>query len=641
MACIHDYDKFYEAAENLTITDKLEPESVTDFHQEVASFLDSSDKPFFPNINRQDAVKILKNHGLQPFTYVVRMSSQGTFAVSAVSIDEQIHHFKIITATVPFASQLFSLEKNSSLQNEHFKIPKFPGIDLLLNYYSKNQIMSGIFLRTFITSEPLPLTCLSRSILHPFSKLSTIAISNLLENDRSINTEYLLRLLHVRDPTGRTIVHTLAKRNAVEKLKFLSHICQLNYNISDIEGNTPLQLAARENCIEMVDFLLSKSDPLMKNHMTGWTCIHEAAYNNRVEVLKVLICHSVPLAIYDFRNQTPLSLALTRNHAETIEILESTTPNQPKFKASSFLFQCLEHKVAENLLRQDYSAKQNDGIFLVRRSSPEKPDFTLSCLFNGYIYNYLISRRPPDHYFSIESGPLFESIEHLVDHYIKFADGLPGILRRPCNANVNTTLNPEGFRNFYESVADVKKLMQKRSILASSITRLNLIGKGAFGSVFEGIWRTETGTNVKVALKTLLNDGSEDRNLFVREAEVMMELEHPCIVRMFGIVNSEHGSLMMVLEMVRFEGTSSLLDFINRSNDLKPSDFKLWCSLICSGMMYLEQKGFIHRDLALRNILIAARDQIKISDFGLSRAINNEYGEYYRNQKGGKWPVKW
>ena len=46
-------------------------------------------------------------------------------------------------------------------------------------------------------------------------------------------------------------------------------------------------------------------------------------------------------------------------------------------------------------------------------------------------------------------------------------------------------------------------------------------------------------------------------------------------------------------------------------------------------MEYLEQKRFVHRDLAARNVLVVDEENVKISDFGMSRAIGAG-NEYYR-----------
>jgi tyrosine-protein kinase len=55
-------------------------------------------------------------------------------------------------------------------------------------------------------------------------------------------------------------------------------------------------------------------------------------------------------------------------------------------------------------------------------------------------------------------------------------------------------------------------------------------------------------------------------------------------------------------------------------------------------MVYLDRK-VVHRDLAARNILLDRIDLAKISDFGLSRKLDQH--EYYTASAGGRWPVKW
>ena len=57
-------------------------------------------------------------------------------------------------------------------------------------------------------------------------------------------------------------------------------------------------------------------------------------------------------------------------------------------------------------------------------------------------------------------------------------------------------------------------------------------------------------------------------------------------------------------------------------------------------MMYLEEKVIVHRDLAVRNILLTEDKIAKISDFGLSRVLGGEK-DYYTALRGGRWPVKW
>ena len=54
---------------------------------------------------------------------------------------------------------------------------------------------------------------------------------------------------------------------------------------------------------------------------------------------------------------------------------------------------------------------------------------------------------------------------------------------------------------------------------------------------------------------------------------------------------------------------------------------------------FLSEKGFVHRDLATRNILVGDNKVIKIGDFGLTRYIYDD--KIYVTRKGGKLPLKW
>ena len=57
---------------------------------------------------------------------------------------------------------------------------------------------------------------------------------------------------------------------------------------------------------------------------------------------------------------------------------------------------------------------------------------------------------------------------------------------------------------------------------------------------------------------------------------------------------------------------------------------------VANGMEYLEKVRFVHRDLAARNVLVVDEENVKISDFGMSRAIGAG-SEYYRvSGRGGR-----
>lgn len=129
---------------------------------------------------------------------------------------------------------------------------------------------------------------------------------------------------------------------------------------------------------------------------------------------------------------------------------------------------------------------------------------------------------------------------------------------------------------------------------------------------------------------------------FLKEAAIMHSIEHENIVRLYGVV-LDTDSLMLVTELAPLRSLLECLkDSSLRCNFLTVPTLCEFAIQICNGMMYLENKRLIHRDLAARNILVFSKNKVKISDFGLSKALGA--GKDYYTVKISpalKLPIAW
>lgn len=141
---------------------------------------------------------------------------------------------------------------------------------------------------------------------------------------------------------------------------------------------------------------------------------------------------------------------------------------------------------------------------------------------------------------------------------------------------------------------------------------MRCIGEGAFGEVHKGRWQGET-----VAIKKLKMSPIAQRDLqeeLKKEAGVLLRLNSPRVVRLFGIsVNKEFA---MVMEFVALGNLNTLLKKEDISWLVKLKKIGADISL---GLGYLHDSGVIHRDLKAANILIDAKYRAKLGDFGIAK----------------------
>ncbi|XP_013179344.1 PREDICTED: tyrosine-protein kinase PR2 isoform X1 [Papilio xuthus] len=177
-----------------------------------------------------------------------------------------------------------------------------------------------------------------------------------------------------------------------------------------------------------------------------------------------------------------------------------------------------------------------------------------------------------------------------------------------------------------------------------SIEDINInkeLGMGQFGVVQQGTWTTGN-QRLQVAIKCLGQERmTSNSSEFLKEAAVMHNIEHPNIVRLHGVV-LHLDSLMLVTELAPLRSLLECLREVSLRASFPVSNLCEFAQQICDGMTYLENKRLIHRDLAARNILVFSKYRVKISDFGLSRALGVGKDYYQTNYNVNlKLPVAW
>ncbi|XP_016315010.1 receptor tyrosine-protein kinase erbB-4-like, partial [Sinocyclocheilus anshuiensis] len=178
---------------------------------------------------------------------------------------------------------------------------------------------------------------------------------------------------------------------------------------------------------------------------------------------------------------------------------------------------------------------------------------------------------------------------------------------------------------------------QLRILKETELKRVKILGTGAFGMVYKGIWVPEGETvKIPVAVKILNESTGPKANVeFMDEALIMASVEHPHLVRLLGVCLSP--TIQLVTQLMPH---GCLLDYVHEHQENIGSQLLLnWCVQIAKGMMYLEERRLVHRDLAARNVLVKSPNHIKITDFGLARLLDVDEKEY--NSDGGKMPIKW
>ncbi|XP_059158559.1 tyrosine-protein kinase HTK16-like [Physella acuta] len=500
--------------------------------------------------------------------------------------------------------------------------------------------------------------------------------------------------IDAKNDSGSTALHDAVTLGLDKTVRLLLNQ-GANIKIKDVNGDTPLHKACEVNRASAVVLLITHDNTCMQERspQTGYVALHTAAMHGHTECANVLLNAGAALYSRNTNEETPIELAEKFRRTECVELFTSFKEHPVDTQKSDWFHPELDRQGAENVFN---SQPLTSGLFLIRPNKNMEGQYVLSLVKDKSVYHYEIKtkeyRNSIVHY--IDDGPLHLSLELLVQYYHNFEDGLGVPLRASISTNNKVkeliiqevysnlvsprspSINPLSHPNAYKprlpprpqelespppmespplpptpSIAedkdDSKKITVKKEeekeelkkISPKNIKLGNELGKGEYGSVMKGELIMEKKflkkDKIPVAIKTFHAVGSMED--FKAEAYVMQSLKNDYIVQLLGVC--EGPPLMLVEEFVPM---GSMLDYLEDHPEKVrvKQELYLWAAQIAQGMMYLETKRLVHRDLAARNILLHSLQKVKISDFGLSRAMGTDK-EYYKATKGGRWPIKW
>ena len=156
-------------------------------------------------------------------------------------------------------------------------------------------------------------------------------------------------------------------------------------------------------------------------------------------------------------------------------------------------------------------------------------------------------------------------------------------------------------------------------VLGKRYEVLSKVGAGGMADDYKG---RDQMLNRYVAIKVLKKEFREDEN-FVRkfrsEAQASAGLLHPNVVNVYD-VGEDRGLYYMVMELV--EGIT-LKEYIEKKGRLSHKEVISIAIQMCSGIGAAHAAGIIHRDIKPQNIIISKDGKVKVTDFGIAKAVTS------------------
>jgi len=194
--------------------------------------------------------------------------------------------------------------------------------------------------------------------------------------------------------------------------------------------------------------------------------------------------------------------------------------------------------------------------------------------------------------------------------------------------------------------------VQERSVIKGTYAYhiLNKIAEGGMGTVYEVEQRGTEGFVKRMALKAITSHhatNAEFVSMFIGEARLVAQLVHPNIVQIYHLDRTEGGQLFLAMEYI--DGIN-LEQFLIRHIEQKcqiPLDIATFIvARVARGLEFAHQKRdqysdqplhLVHRDISPKNIMITSEGEVKLTDFGIAKALNYLHQDEERVLMGGEY----
>ena len=250
------------------------------------------------------------------------------------------------------------------------------------------------------------------------------------------------------------------------------------------------------------------------------------------------------------------------------------------------------------------------GTFLVRESESQPGNYALSVKYNDVVKHYSIKKLNTEGFY-ISTDQKFATLDQLVQHYSKGANGLCTNLTVQCPNTVGVLSNT---KDDWE--------VEHRSIEVKC-----RIINGEFSEIWEGTWNDKTPvTVIRRKSTTPVSD-------FLAEAQVMKNLCHDKLIQLYAVCTPFY----IVTELMKH---GSLSDYLSKGEGqhLKFPELLDIAAQVADGMAYLESQHCVHRDLGAKNVLVREGNIVKIGNFSLAHfLVDGEYSIQKREIIAIKW----